>query len=144
MNALIQIDLGLLHLVNGWSGTWQLDRAVGFAAGNAFFKGAAFMGAYWWFWFLPGPRQQRRAHLISALLATIGALFVARLLALGLPFRSRPLYTDGIDFHVPSVSATAQAWGSKIGVRFPATTQRCFSRWPAACGGCPALPAWPR
>ena len=59
------------------------------------------IAAYWWFWFVPGSRGPRRAKIISALVATIAALIVARLLALGLPFRIRPLYTDGIDFRLP-------------------------------------------
>ena len=117
MEAAAQFDLSLFHIINGWCGSWLLDRIAWFAQGDALFKGGFVMAAYWWFWFVPSRQDDHRRTIIAALLGTILALMLARTLASIMPFRPRPLATAGIDFRPPSLPDGVQqlrmeAWSS--------------------------------
>ena len=101
-HAITQLDLWLFHSINQWSGNFgPLDRLVWFQ--DNIFKSGLLMGAYWWFWFVPEAQRERRHEIIWTFLGTIIALVAARALALLLPLRVRPMYTDGIDYHSPLV-----------------------------------------
>ena len=95
-DAAWQADLWMFHLVNGWSGNWVLDWGAIYASKTYLLNGAIIMAAYWWVWFLPGPDQDRRTKIISALIAAIITLIVARALASVLPFRLRPLSREAV------------------------------------------------
>jgi membrane-associated phospholipid phosphatase len=67
-----------------------------------------------WLWFLPNPRQsERREVLLEGLLTSVVALFVARALALLLPFRERPLAHLDLGLTVPpAVETGLRTWSS--------------------------------
>ena len=67
-----------------------------------------------WLWFLPHPRQsERREVLLEGLLTSVVALFMARALALLLPFRERPLAHLDLGLTVPaSVETGLRTWSS--------------------------------
>jgi len=67
-----------------------------------------------WLWFQPHPRQQaRREILLEGFLTSVVALFVARALALMLPFRERPLAHLELGLTMPaSVDTGLRTWSS--------------------------------
>ena len=101
----MNLDLAVLHLVNGFCGNWLLDRIAMYEENNSLFKGGLFLALYWWFWFSPEPdrRQANRRIIVIALVGTALALALNRALADILPFRVRPMYALGIGFHEPSI-----------------------------------------
>lgn len=110
------LDLWVFHAINGWSGYPILDWIAEFADRNELLKAGILVSAYWWFWFSPASRDDHRRIVITALLGTIVALFVARAFAGVLPFRVRPLFTTGIDYHPPALRLheylNAEDWSS--------------------------------
>ena len=137
-DAAWQADLWMFHLVNGWSGNWVLDWGAIYASKTYLLNGAIIMAAYWWVWFLPGPDQDRRTKIISALIAAIITLIVARALASVLPFRLRPLSAPGIGYHGPNLPSGQNITRSRTGVRSLVTRRHCSSRWLWVCGVVPA------
>lgn len=82
---------------------------------NYLIKGGIFVTMLWWAWFNNGENSTKtREHIISTIIACFGAIFIARFLALTLPFRPRPLQNFEI-FHVVPYSMTReslQIWSS--------------------------------
>jgi undecaprenyl-diphosphatase len=103
MGAMGSLDLWIFHTINGWSGFWLLDWIAAFADRSELLKAGVLVAAFWWFWFSPVSRPDVRRIVISALLGTIVALFVARGLASILPFRVRPIFTTGIGYQLPTL-----------------------------------------
>jgi undecaprenyl-diphosphatase len=98
-----RLDLWIFHAINGWSGYPILDRIAGFADRSELLKAGILVAAYWWFWFSPVSRHDVRRIVISALLGTVVALFVTRVLASALPFRIRPIFVTGIGYQPPTL-----------------------------------------
>jgi|KBSSwiStaDraftv2_1062776.scaffolds.fasta_scaffold135302_2 undecaprenyl-diphosphatase len=67
-----------------------------------------------WLWFKPHPRQaQRREMLLETLVMSIVGLFIARGLALMLPFRERPLADLELSLNIPtSLETGLRTWSS--------------------------------
>ena len=69
---------------------------------NHLLKGGIFVTILWWFWFKKSDAQQKiREQIISTIIACMSALFIARVLALSLPFRPRPLQSSDTFFVIP-------------------------------------------
>jgi undecaprenyl-diphosphatase len=90
-----------------------VGRSSSFDAWNVFvtdsslFKGAIFATIIWWYWFRAGDAavvRRTREHLICTIVAGMFALVVARVLALSLPFRVRPLNDLALHFRIPAGS----------------------------------------
>src|SRR5262245_38376426 len=63
---------------------WLIDARI--------IKFMPFVLAICWFWFARAPELwTRRQILVEAVLTALGAVFIARTLALALPFRDRPV-----------------------------------------------------
>lgn len=116
MEAIHHLDLVLFHAVNGWCGTWSLDRIVAYEERNQLLKGGLMLTACWWFWFAGPPprREENRQRVIEALIGVFIALVLARTLAATLPFRERPMYVAGIGYHAPSIplAMNLENWSS--------------------------------
>jgi len=100
----MNLDLAVLHAVNGFCGNWLLDRLAAYEESDFLFKGGLFLTAYWWLWFTPEPdrRQANRRIILIALVGTVLGLALNRALADTLPFRVRPMYASGIGYRPPS------------------------------------------
>jgi membrane-associated phospholipid phosphatase len=105
-------DTSLFQAVNGFAGDWTLDRIVNFTQSNYLLRCVPFLAPLWYFWFQPGNRQnERRDAIICLIFGLLVALVVNRALASFLPFRVRPMYTDGIDFHPMSLTSNPNMVG---------------------------------
>jgi undecaprenyl-diphosphatase len=97
-------DLALFHAVNGWAGTLTLDRIAAFEEGADLLKGGLFMGAYWFFWFLDGPRREENRHtIVAVVLGSFLAVLANRLVSLLVPFRLRPMYDAASGWIPPQI-----------------------------------------
>jgi undecaprenyl-diphosphatase len=67
-----------------------------------------------WLWFERHPRQpERREMLVETLVISLVALFIARALALALPFRERPIAQVDLGLTLPSaVESGLRTWSS--------------------------------
>lgn len=116
IHAIYDLDLAIFHFFNGWAGGWTTDRLFTFSQQNQMFRGGIVLAAYWWFWFA-GSGERRAANrqaILVVLIATVASLFAARMLALALPFRPRPMIVPGIGYHAPSqfFGSTVEDWSS--------------------------------
>jgi membrane-associated phospholipid phosphatase len=111
MHVLLQLinsaDVSIYHYLSGFAGNWSLDRFVSFQEGNTLLKSALFLTMYWYFWFRPGPDQEkRRRAIIAILVGTLLAIVVARTVATFAPFRIRPVYNThlvySLSFQLPT------------------------------------------
>ncbi|CAB3727259.1 phosphatase PAP2 family protein [Paraburkholderia rhynchosiae] len=80
------------------------------------FKGLVLIPVLWWIWFQSAERRQwRREILIATTVSGLLALFVGRLLAHFLPFRTRPAYSPELHLHfpfVPAAESMLSGWSS--------------------------------
>lgn len=110
------LDIYLFHLINGLSGHWFVDSVVNIEENFPLAEGALVMATYTWLWFegFGARRTAQRETIIAMLLSSFLALIVARSLADMLPFRSRPIYTAGVNFHAPSfhIASNFESWSS--------------------------------
>ncbi len=96
-------DAELISFINQFS---HLSRIVDLAfvqfANNNLIKGGVVVTTFWWLWF-----RGKQSHLleckyvISTLVSCVIAIAIARVLALSLPFRTRPLHEESLDFILP-------------------------------------------
>lgn len=111
----MSIDAAIVELVNQFAAKSVIfDRFVGLLTNNELLKGGVILGLFYWSWFsFPDHSRERRVLLITLITAPV-AILVARLLALNLPFRLRPIHDQDIDFTVPiGVSEKAlDGWSS--------------------------------
>lgn len=108
-------DSTIITFVNGFSRTsWALDQTINLFAHTGLFKGGVLTIAVWWAWFRKEHEAENRRIIIATLVASVLVLFIARALALGLPFRPRPALNPELVFQLPyGVSATnLGSWSS--------------------------------
>ncbi len=96
-------DAGILHLVNQFAQrSWLLDKSVVFISEDPFTAGGIATTFFWWAWFRKSDQQtKQRKVILSGLALSFIALFVARGLALLLPFRVRPFLVTELGFRPP-------------------------------------------
>jgi undecaprenyl-diphosphatase len=102
MNA---FDLMIIDFLNGYS-NWSaiFDRTIVNLMNLDLFKGGVLIGIIWALWFRTDNGtvdSSVRERLISSLCGSFMGLVTARVLALTLPFRYRPLHDPEIDFVLP-------------------------------------------
>jgi len=99
------VDDRIVTYVNSFAHrSWAVDYLIRSVSEATLFKGGVVITAYWWAWFRapekrtePGSRNPRET-LLYTLLICVPALLIARLMALLLPFRLRPIYNP--DLHL--------------------------------------------
>lgn len=100
---MVTVDLYILAFFNQFSHRiWAIDKAVFFMSGCQLLKGGVLVAIIWWGWFKSNARQtQAREHIIATLFSSFIAMLLARVLALTLPFRPRPLHDYTLAFLRP-------------------------------------------
>ena len=96
-------DYFILHFLNQWAHQFEVfDRLTARIADSQMLKGVFVMTCFWWTWFA-STKNQKKQHstLLATLLAACSSLFIARVLALTLPFRLRPLHNPEFNLTLP-------------------------------------------
>lgn len=101
--AIIQTDLFLFHLINGFAGTHHsLDPFMVFISQNDLIKGMLVWTVWWGLWFQDKREPpQIRAKLLATIIVSIVTIFIGRALSLALPFRLRPIHNPEIGASLP-------------------------------------------
>lgn len=98
-----------------WQRSWSFDRLISFLSWNHLLKGGVLVTILWWLWFKEDDSHaNRREHLVVTVFASIVGVALARLLALELPFRLRPIHDIALTHAAPygAASANLDGWSS--------------------------------
>jgi undecaprenyl-diphosphatase len=100
MNA---FDVDIVLFLNRFAHrSWVFDNFISQVLQNDILKSGVITALVWWAWFrTPEQEDQRREIIISGLFAAFVAIVSARILALSLPFRVRPLHEPSVHFVLP-------------------------------------------
>jgi len=111
-------DVGIISLLNSFAcRSLTFDSLVVLMVRDDLFKGGLFMTLFWWAWFRQDgdhPGINSREYLLPTVITCIVAVLIARLLALSLPLRARPLDTPSLSFQLPCTLGTGEweGWSS--------------------------------
>ena len=107
-------DSGILYLCHDLNSHFGLlGRIAAFVSENGLIKGGFIAILIWWLWFQDTPNQQPiREKILGTMIATIGAIFLARGLALILPFRPRPIVNPELGSLFVQGNAALETWSS--------------------------------
>ncbi len=96
-------DTDILQFLNQFAQiSWLFDKTVVFLSVDPLIGGAISTAFLWWAWFRPSKEKAaERETVIAGLVFSFVALFVARGLALMLPFRDRPYMVPELHFRHP-------------------------------------------
>lgn len=93
-------DLTIMNFVNTYSQhSYILDHMAVFISGNNLLKAGVLTPFLWWLWFKEEPNA--REHIIATVFSCFAGILFARMLALLLPFRFRPIYDESLYFVPP-------------------------------------------
>jgi undecaprenyl-diphosphatase len=97
------VDFEVIRYLNQFSQhSWIFDKVIGITSNNSLLKGGVLATIIWWAWFKREDRHSHyREHIISTLFGCVVAIALARVLALTLPFRLRPLHEESLHFLLP-------------------------------------------
>jgi undecaprenyl-diphosphatase len=96
-------DASILHFLNTFARrSLTFDSMMVVLSATILLKGAVLMAMFWWAWIYYGTEdRQARETLLFTLFLSVVSVAIARLLALSLPFRVRPLQNPQLDFRMP-------------------------------------------
>lgn len=96
-------DASILHFLNTFARrSLTFDSMMVVLSATVLLKGAVLIAMFWWAWIYYGTEdQQARETLLFTMILSVVSVAVARLLALSLPFRLRPLQNPHLDFRMP-------------------------------------------
>jgi len=95
-------DLSIVNFVNTFSQhSYVFDHALVFISGNNLLKAGILMPFFWWLWFKDDDQPKAREHIIATVFSCFAGILFARMLALLLPFRTRPIYDQSLHFVLP-------------------------------------------
>lgn len=109
-------DTAVLSYVNQFSQhSSTFDKLIAFLADNHLLKGGVLITIVWWLWFKKEqPGSHHRAHIMATFVSCAIGMTLARVLAMTLPFRLRPLHEAGLNFLLPygTSPAVLDGWSS--------------------------------
>ncbi len=109
-------DAEIIHFINQFSHISKtIDLAFLQFGNNNLVKGGVIVTLFWWLWFKSKHSNLLGCkYIISSLVSCIFAIAIARALALILPFRTRPLHVDGLEFTRPHgvYAGSLQDWSA--------------------------------
>ena len=105
-------DQAIISFLNGFAqASPSFDGLVVFLSNSDLIKGGAVMAVLWAAWFCKSTDQNKnRSFLLSAILGSLVALFVARVLAHCAPMRIRPALDLQLHFRAPSGLPAQSNW----------------------------------
>ncbi len=100
MNA---FDVTIIHFFNAFAcRSATLDRTISVMTADVLWVGAIPMAFFWYAWIrYASADSEKRQILVVGIVGCVVAVFVARVLALSLPFRARPLHNAALHFRLP-------------------------------------------
>jgi membrane-associated phospholipid phosphatase len=106
------LDESIVFFFNQFAQRWgTFDGIVIFLSNSDLMKGGVVMGAIWGAWFYhKGDAKINRSFLLSALLGSLIALFLARFFAHVLPLRIRPVLNPNLHFRPPTGLPSQSNW----------------------------------
>jgi undecaprenyl-diphosphatase len=93
----------------------QFDNLMVLISDNALLKGGVIIALLWWAWFQEDGlklAKRNREHILITILASSVGIVGARVLALLLPFRLRPLHNPEITLQFPLEKDFLEGWSS--------------------------------
>jgi undecaprenyl-diphosphatase len=110
-------DFSILSFLNRFEGQHpSFDGAVVFLSNNGFLRGGILAALCWWAWFKNGEdtakNKDAREVIISAMLACVVSIVIARLVVMAFPFRVRPISDPTNGLHFPASRMDWQNWSS--------------------------------
>jgi undecaprenyl-diphosphatase len=105
-------DHSIISFCNQFAQRWHtFDAIVVFFSNSDLMKGGVMLAGLWWAWFYRNSDVRiTRSHLLSALLGSVVALLVARVLAHSLPIRIRPILDPSLHFRPPAAAPDQGNW----------------------------------
>ncbi len=96
-------DVAVMTYLNHFSRhSLPIDSLICFISDNSFLKGGVLAVIIWWLLFQNDERDpHNREYVISIFLSCFVTVVLARVLALTLPFRVRPLHEEALGFLLP-------------------------------------------
>ncbi len=106
LDPIVHLDFAIVQFFNQFANkSIVLDRAVALVEEMFLLKGALFMAAMYWLWFLPSDDIDRdRIRILRGLAGTMVAIAVTLTLDHFLPNRPRPLNEPSLGFILPTGS----------------------------------------
>jgi undecaprenyl-diphosphatase len=100
---MLSFDISVLHFLNGYVGaSSRFDRSMVYLTGPSLLKLTPMILVLCGFWFTrQGNVTQIRKSILQGIVGCAIAMFLARGLALLLPFRVRPLLNPQLEVHIP-------------------------------------------
>ena len=98
------LDHSIIFFLNQFAHRWPtFDSIIVFFSNSDLMKGGVMLGGLWFAWFSSKSHRTAtsRSYLLSALLGSLIALVIARILAHALPLRSRPILDQSLHFRPP-------------------------------------------
>jgi undecaprenyl-diphosphatase len=93
-------DRTILQFLNGFAQrSWAFDALINLMSWDYLLKGVPVVGLFWWLW--SSTERSDRETLFSGLISSFVAVNVARVLALTLRYRERPLHNPSLHFRLP-------------------------------------------
>jgi undecaprenyl-diphosphatase len=101
-------DQSIIHFVNSFARrSWIADAITVEISKSNFVDGAVLMAMVWWAWVEFGKRYPEKREILAANLGICAlAVVTARVLALSLPYRERPLHELQLNFTAPYTSSS--------------------------------------
>lgn len=97
-----EFDFSILHYLNGFS---RVSNAFDLVMVNIsqinLLKGGILIAILWWAWFKDEQDRPHRLHVVSTLFGCFLAMFITKVLTLGLPFRVRPFNNPDLHLVLP-------------------------------------------
>jgi undecaprenyl-diphosphatase len=95
-------DTSVIHFLNQFAQRSRFfDYLNGVVSTNQLLTAAPIVAIFWWAWFRDRENRENRRIIISSIFLCTAAIFVARALAVTLPYRERPLRNPLLQFRLP-------------------------------------------
>jgi undecaprenyl-diphosphatase len=96
-------DTNIIHFLNQFAQRSRFFDDLNIVVStNQILTAAPIVAIFWWAWFRDkGENKENRRIIISSIFLCTAAIFIARVLALTLPYRERPLRNPLLQFRLP-------------------------------------------
>lgn len=99
------VDQGIILFLNHFAAkSWAFDSIINMIVRSDVIRGGLMVAMFTsaWYWGTGGTaREENRRRLIAALIGTVVALVIARLIVIALPFKPRPINDPALSFVIP-------------------------------------------